>query len=284
MREVPFVKYEGLGNDFLVVDRLRSGALGTPEEAVWLCDRHFGVGGDGVLTLLPSSSADLRMHIFNADGSEAEMCGNGVRCVAKHAVDQGLVTGDLVRIDTAAGLRVCRVFRGADGRVERVAVQMGRPELEAPQVPTAGTGRQLAVTTPVLDRSFAVTAVSMGNPHAVIFDAGVTDAEGAARYGRALELDLQRFPKRTNVEFVERRGAALHVLVWERGSGLTLACGTGACATAVAAVLLGHAREGEAMQVVLPGGPLEITVEEGLRGVTMVGPARRVFAGVAEVP
>ncbi len=284
MRQVPFVKYEGLGNDFLVVDRLREGALGTPAEAAWLCDRHFGVGGDGVLTLLPSSTADLRMHIFNADGSEAEMCGNGIRCVAKHVVDAGLVPGDEVRIETAAGLRVCRVERGPDGLVALVAVQMGRPVLEAAEVPTAGEGRQVAVPTPVLERSFAVTAVSMGNPHAVIFDAGVTDAERAARYGRALENDLQRFPRRTNVEFVERRGAALHVIVWERGSGLTLACGTGACATAVAATLLGHAREGEAVQVVLPGGPLSITVAPGLTGVTMVGPARRVFAGVAEVP
>lgn len=284
MQEVPFVKYEGLGNDFVVVDRLRSGALGTPEEARWLCDRHFGVGADGVLTLLPSKSAQLRMHIFNADGSEAEMCGNGIRCVAKHAVDAGLVQGDEVRIETAAGERVCRVFRGADARVERVAVQMGRPELEAAKVPTAGEGRRLGVATQVLDRSFAVSAVSMGNPHAVIFDAGVTDPETAARYGRALETDLQKFPKKTNVEFVERRVDGLHVIVWERGSGLTLACGTGACATAVAAVLLGHAREGEAVQVTLPGGPLSITVEPGLSGVTMVGPAKRVFSGVAQLP
>ena len=283
MEKVPFTKYHGLGNDFLVLDELRTGALMPAARARALCDRHFGVGGDGVLTLLPAEGADLRMHIYNADGSEAEMCGNGIRVVAKHAADAGLFRGDTVRIATAGGLKVCEVRRGASGEVETVVVDMGKPELERPRIPVAGEGRMVREKVEVLDRVFEVTAVSMGNPHAVIFGQGLATIPLAERYGPVLEARTGLFPRKTNVELAEVKADGIDVVVWERGCGITLACGTGACATAVAAVLTGAAPEGRELTVRLPGGPLGITVEPGLSRVLMRGPAARVFEGVATV-
>jgi diaminopimelate epimerase len=272
MQRLPFFKYHGLGNDFVVIDRRRTGQDISAGQAMQICDRHFGVGADGVLSILPSKEADLRMHIYNADGSEAEMCGNGIRCVAKHVFDAGFVQGDSVRIDTAAGVLACEVQRGADGRVASVAVDMGRPELD-----DAGGGRMVAVQAG--DRTFDITAVSMGNPHAVIFGDGIATVEFASRYGPLVERDAARFPRRTNVEFASLRAGGIDVVVWERGCGITLACGTGACATAVAAVRRGMAQAGEEIPVRLPGGQLGITVEPGLGGVSMRGPATLVFTG-----
>jgi len=279
---LPFFKYHGLGNDFVVIDRRRFAHDLTAEQAKAICDRHFGVGADGVLGILAADDvegADIRMHVFNADGSEAEMCGNGIRCVAKHAIDAGLVQGDSVRIATGAGLLRCDVQRGPDGTVATVTVDMGRPELERQRIPAAGSGRMVAEAVRVGDRTFAVTAVSMGNPHAVIFGEGIADRDFASRYGPLLERNVELFPNRTNVEFATLRDGGIDVVVWERGCGITLACGTGACATAVAAVLNGLAREDEEIPVRLPGGPLAITVEKGLGRVLMRGPAERVFAG-----
>jgi diaminopimelate epimerase len=276
----PFFKYHGLGNDFVVLDRTRSGGVPTAAAARAICDRHFGIGADGVLTLLPGEGADLRMHITNADGSEAEMCGNGIRCVAKHAVDFGLAAGPDVRIATAGGLKICRTDRGPDGRVATVTVDMGAPILDRPAIPVAGTGRMVGEPVAVGDRTFAVTAVSMGNPHAVIFGppAEATVAF-AARFGPALESRTALFPRKTNVEFAAVGPEGIDVAVWERGCGITLACGTGACATAVAAVVNGLAPEGRELPVRLPGGPLAITVAPGLARVHMRGPATLVFAG-----
>jgi diaminopimelate epimerase len=279
----PFFKYHGLGNDFVVLDRPAGGAPPSAEAARALCDRHFGVGADGVLTLLPAEDADLRMHIRNADGSEAEMCGNGIRCAAKHAVDFGRAAGPEVRIATAGGTKVCTVERGSDGRVAAVTVDMGTPVLERPAIPVAGAGRMVAEAVAAGERSFPVTAVSLGNPHAVIFGAAEEATVAfAARFGPVLEARTDLFPRKTNVEFAAVGPEGIAVAVWERGCGITLACGTGACATAVAAVVNGLAEAGRELAVRLPGGVLGITVAPDLSRVWMRGPAVLVFRGTFE--
>jgi diaminopimelate epimerase len=298
MSSIPFVKAEGLGNDFLVVD-LRPGqpAAGIPSAADpavvrALCDRHFGVGGDGVLAILPPVQGDARMQVINADGSEAEMCGNGIRCVAKLLYERDpSLRRPLLRIDTGAGLLECRIDE-RDGRAETVAVEMGRPQLDPPQIPVAAPGGKRLVRNPLRagDRQFTFTAVSMGNPHAVIFvDDPAADLRALAEaYGRGIEHD-SLFPRRTNVEFARVRqgqaGTEIDLVVWERGCGITLACGTGACATVVAACLEGRAAPDQEIPVHLPGGTLFIRVASqpasdgspNYAGVSMRGPARIVF-------
>ena len=298
MSSIPFVKAEGLGNDFLVVD-LRPGqpAAGIPSAADpavvrALCDRHFGVGGDGVLAILPPVQGDARMRVINADGSEAEMCGNGIRCVAKLLYERDpSLHRPVLRIDTGAGLLECRIEE-RDGRVETVAVEMGRPQLDPPQIPVAAPGGKRLVRSPLRagDRQFNFTAVSMGNPHAVIFvDDPAADLRALAEaYGRGIEHD-SLFPRRTNVEFARVRqgqaGTEIDLVVWERGCGITLACGTGACATVVAACLEGRAAPDQEIPVHLPGGTLFIRVASqpasdgspNYAGVSMRGPARIVF-------
>jgi diaminopimelate epimerase len=300
MSSLPFVKVQGLGNDFLVVD-LRPGRPGAdlqppptdPEVARALCDRHFGVGADGILAILPGQQGHARMRVINADGSEAEMCGNGIRCVAKVLWEKDpALRRPVLDIDTGAGLLACAIE--AEGEeVRTVAVQMGRPRLLRGEIPMTGPAAERVVRTPVRisDRTFSVTAVSMGNPHAIIFvDDPAADLRALAEsYGPKLEVD-PLFPRRTNVEFARVRGGEIDLVVWERGCGITLACGTGACATAVAACLEGRARPGGEVQVHLPGGTLFITVapeggvaEPAFAGVTMRGPARTVFEAAIDL-
>lgn len=276
-----FVKLHGLGNDFIVVDRRAEGTPLPRERALALCDRHRGIGADGVLSLLPSREAPLAMHVTNADGSVAEMCGNGLRCVVRHAVDRGLLPPEGGVVETGAGLRPCRVEPGGEIRVD-----MGRPELRPERVPVAlaspAAGERI-VDAPleVEGASLHFTAVSMGNPHAVIFvDAGPSLRELALQLGPALERH-PLFPRRTNVEFARFVAPrVVDLVVWERGAGLTQACGTGACATAVAAVLTGRAVEGEPLEIRLPGGSLRVEVEPAFARVWMTGPAVEVFSGV----
>ncbi|MEJ7603188.1 MAG: diaminopimelate epimerase [Kofleriaceae bacterium] len=297
-----FGKYHGLGNDFLVVD-LRSddgpeaALVQEPARAIALCDRQFGVGGDGVLAILPSAIADVRMVVLNSDGSVAEMCGNGIRCVAKYLFDRdpsslygvsgprpdGL--GPLgssktspreIRIETGAGILTCAVD-GEPGRAESISVRMGAPRLLRGEVPMTGPAGERCIEQP-LEGAGAFTCVSTGNPHAVTF---VDSREVAYDRARTLGPTLEHhawFPRRTNVEFahVKSRGE-LDLVVWERGCGLTLACGTGACATTVAAVLTGRADIGTPVRVNLPGGTLEITVLPEFADVIMKGPALHVF-------
>jgi diaminopimelate epimerase len=294
MAPLPFVKVQGLGNDFLVVD-LRPGRPGAdvqpaptdPEIARLLCDRHFGVGADGILAILPGTDGDARMRVINADGSEAEMCGNGIRCVAKVLWEKDpSLRRPVLKIDTGAGLLACAIDAVGD-RVRTVAVQMGRPRLVRQEIPMTGPGAERALRVPVRagDRTFAATGVSMGNPHAVIFiDDPAADLRALAEsYGPKLEID-PLFPRRTNVEFARMRNDDIDLVVWERGCGVTLACGTGACATVVAACLEGRARPGHEVPVHLLGGTLFITVaadaatsEPGFSGVQMRGPAEIVF-------
>jgi diaminopimelate epimerase len=280
-----FSKYHGLGNDFLVVD-LRSSPLAasvqTPRTARALCDRRFGVGGDGVLALLPPTAdgADVRMRVLNADGSEAEMCGNGIRCVARYLHERDAVLGGraLLRIETLAGVLPC-VLSG-----DSVSVEMGRPRLRRGELPMTGPPDETFIDAELPGALPRATAVSMGNPHVVLFvpEEGAALRALAERVGPGLEVH-HAFPARTNVELARVDDDGIELVVWERGCGVTLACGTGACATAVAACLTGRATRGQELRVRLLGGDLHITVAPDDAGVSMRGPATFVFDGTADL-
>lgn len=276
-----FTKLHGLGNDFVVIDRRVEGTPLPIHEAVALCDRHRGIGADGVLSVLPSERAPLAMHVTNSDGSHAEMCGNGLRCVVRWAVDRGVLPPEGGPVETGAGVLECRVE--PDGHIR---VDMGRPELTPARIPMQAEGDRVVEAPLDLDdpdvptRQLSITAVSMGNPHAVWFvPEEQSPRELAERLGSAVEHH-PRFPRRTNAEFARLVGQdEIELVVWERGSGLTQACGTGACATAVAAVLTNRARADVPVTVHLPGGPLRIEVAADLSRVWMTGPAVEVFRG-----
>jgi diaminopimelate epimerase len=286
-----FAKYHGLGNDFLVAD-LRDGdpaSAQDPEHVRALCDRRFGVGGDGVLAVLPPTvaGADARMRVLNADGSEAEMCGNGIRCVAKHLVDRDPALRGLreVRIETLAGVLPCAVTFGADGLAREVTVGMGRPRLLRGDIPMTGPAGERFVDAELEGAPARATAVSMGNPHVVLFvdESGPALRALAARVGPALETHAW-FPRKTNVELARMISPReIEVVVWERACGITLACGTGASATAVAAALTGRAPPKGEIAVSLLGGDLAITVDGDEGEVEMRGPAAFVFESVVDV-
>ena len=277
-----FSKYQGLGNDFILMEG-RSGQLPAaihspdPNWVKLLCDRRFGIGADGlILALPPQSSGELRMRIFNADGSEAEMCGNGIRCLARFLADSdGDAPGRRWPIETPAGMIVPE-FQ-ANGQIR---VDMGAPFLDPAAVPTTLSINEAGLPAGDLqmgDATLAAAAVGMGNPHVVVPVADLTTIP-FEEWGANLEMD-QAFPAKTNVHFLQVHSRSqLEIRVWERGAGPTLACGTGACATLVAAVLLGLS-DREAT-VVLPGGPLEISWADQDASVFMTGPAEAVFDGV----
>jgi diaminopimelate epimerase len=274
-----FSKYEGLGNDFLVVDRRESGVDVTPEQSRTWCDRRRGVGGDGVLALLPSSRAFARMVVHNADGSVAEMCGNGLRCAVKHLLDGLAGAPGRVSVDTGAGVLECEARREG-GKVVEVEVAMGPARLVAGNLPSGASGQALVRAELPGHAGVRGTAVNLGNPHLVLWN---VPAARAAELGPVLEHHPD-FRERTNVEFVARVDGGLDVTVWERGCGLTLACGTGACAAAVDAVMAGELPADSWLPVRLPGGPLSIKVAADLSGVWMRGPVRHVFDGVLDLP
>ncbi|HEY1551512.1 MAG TPA: diaminopimelate epimerase [Kofleriaceae bacterium] len=281
-----FAKYHGAGNDFVVVD-LRANpesadaiAIQDPAVVRAVCDRQFGIGGDGVLAVLPplGADSDARMRVLNADGSEAEMCGNGIRCVVRELVERGGVAKQTLAIDTGAGRLVCEMT--GDG----VTVAMGRARLERGEIGMTGPEKERCVDQPieVRGRALRVTAVSMGNPHAVMFVDDQNLRELAESLGPVLEHHAW-FPNRTNVEFVRARSKTeLDVVVWERGCGITLACGTGACATVAAAIVNGRADFESDVRVNLLGGSLSIRVLPNMADVLMHGPATHVFDGVLE--
>lgn len=277
-----FWKYQGTGNDFVVVEALdgRPAWLDASRVAS-ICDRHFGVGADGILLLERGSAADWFMRVLNADGSEAEMCGNGIRCIARHLADRFGLPGPVVPIETRAGVKPCRLHRDGSGAVTAVTVSLGAPILDPARIPIAADGH-LDVPVTVAGRTFVGQAVSMGNPHFVIFEG--MDADDAALWGARLTAAPQ-FPRQANIEFTAARGPAhFQVVVFERGVGLTLACGTGAGAVGVAAVVTGRAPAGAPIRVDLPGGPLNITVLPDLSDVLLEGPATAVFRGVLDLP
>jgi len=281
-----FAKYHGLGNDFLVVDLRNASAaeaeaVQAPHNVIALCDRQFGVGGDGVLAVLPSATADARMRVLNSDGSEAEMCGNGIRCVAKELFDRGGLHQPEISIDTGAGRLICTIDAEA-GIARSVTVAMGMPHLLRGEIPMAGPAGERCISQPldVAGTPRAITCVSMGNPHAIAFVGSRDEAYQLATTIGTLVEHHAWFPNRTNAEFAHVKGRReIDLVVWERGCGITLACGTGACATTVAAIVNGHADEATPIRVNLLGGALEITVHAGLAGVAMKGPALHVFDG-----
>jgi len=276
---IPFTKMHGIGNDYVYVDAFHHQVADAPALSRLVSPRRTGVGADGLILIAPSSVADCRMQMYNADGSNGGMCGNGIRCVAKYAYEHGLARVNPMRIETDTGVRdLDLVLR--DNRVVEVAVDMGEPILDGPRIPIAAEGRAIDMPLEVGGRNYRVTCVSMGNPHCVVF---CDDIEG---------LDLERigptfehhsfFPQRVNTEFVRVESRTnLRMRVWERGSGETAACGTGACAVLVAAVLNGLADR--AATVHLRGGDLRIEWGERDDRVRMTGTATEVFHGEIEV-
>lgn len=274
-----FWKYQGIGNDFILLD----GTAGDLEiDTEWCrraCDRHYGIGADGVLYVMPGEGTDITMRIINADGSEAEMCGNGIRCVAKYAADHEVVPGDSVTIHTLAGDLGAEVFRGDDGLVRTVRINMGAPILDGRTVPVDYDGRFIDQPFDADGIPIRANAVSMGNPHFITFTP--LDDATVDRLGPILERH-PFFPRKTNVEFCRVEDGKIYIRVYERGAAWTLACGTGACATTTAAALNGLVPFGTPVDVHLPGGWLRITVDKDLGYVLMEGPAELVFTGDME--
>jgi diaminopimelate epimerase len=269
-----FTKMHGLGNDYVYVDGFRDAVPDDPAAvARAISDRHFGVGADGLILILPSRVAAARMRMFNADGSESEMCGNGLRCVAKYVFDHKLATlaeGNSLAIETGRGVLTVAI-KARNGKAERLTVDMGAPILQASDIPTTLRGDPpLNAPLSIAGRTFAATCVSMGNPHCVIFD----DVALTDHFGPLIERAAE-FPRRVNVHFVQVMSRSeVTMRTWERGSGLTLACGTGACAVAVAGALTD--RTDAKLLAHLPGGDLHLHYN---RHVFMTGPAVEVFTG-----
>jgi diaminopimelate epimerase len=270
-----FTKMQGAGNDYIYLDCFTNAMPHDPAGlSRKISDRHFGVGADGLILICPSDKADARMRMFNADGSEAEMCGNGVRCVAKYVHDHGLVRKPTLTVETGRGLLTLEL-EVAGGTVRQVRVDMGEPILEGARIATTLPGNP-PVEVSLPNHPLKVTCVSMGNPHCVAFVDQVTDALVLGT-GPQVERDAA-FPRRTNVEFVRvNRPDDVTMRVWERGSGETLACGTGACAVAVAGVLTGRTQR--RITAHLPGGDLQLHWSEADNRVYMTGPAVEVFSG-----
>lgn len=275
-----FTKMHGLGNDYVYVNCFKEKIGNPPEAARILSDRHFGVGSDGLIMICPSEKADFEMEMYNADGSRGEMCGNGIRCVAKYVYDYGLTDKTNISVETLGGVKYLDLTV-KDGKAVLIKVDMGRPELKPERIPIV-SGSDAVINEPIVvdGAIYRMTGVSMGNPHAVIF---VDDVKG-------LELEAvgpkfenhERFPKRVNTEFarvIDRE--TVEMRVWERGSGETLACGTGACAVAVACILNGLTED--KVTVRLLGGDLLIEWDKEADKVYMTGPATVVFDGEIQI-
>jgi diaminopimelate epimerase len=275
-----FTKMHGIGNDYVYVNGFAEQVSDPQEVAHRISDRHFGVGGDGLILILPSDKADVRMRMFNADGSEAEMCGNGVRCVAKYAFDHGLTKSNPIRVETGRGVLTLALETDA-GKVHRVTVDMGEPILSLPQIPVDAervirSSESHQYHFSVGAESFDATFVSMGNPHVVIFAPEVGQIN-VSRLGSQIERH-PAFPRRINVHWVQTHSSSeVTMRTWERGSGITLACGTGACAVCVAGVLTD--RTDRKLLAHLPGGDLQLEWRESDNHLYMTGPATEVFSG-----
>ena len=271
-----FTKMQGCGNDYVYVDLFKEKIEKPAKLSIAVSDRHFGIGSDGLITIGPSETADFQMHIYNADGSEAEMCGNGVRCVAKYVYDHGLTDQTEITVETGAGIKTL-LLTVENKKVSQVRVDMGEPILNPELIPVEADGDTVIDEKIYVDgKEWHMTCVSMGNPHAVVFVED-TDAFELEKYGPQFE-NHPRFPKRTNVEFVHvisRTEASMRV--WERGSAETLACGTGTCAS-VMACILNHKTENKVL-VHLRGGDLTIEYDPKSNHIFMTGPAVEVFHG-----
>lgn len=273
--KIRFAKMHGIGNDYIYVDCL-SHTLDNPEHLARLwSDRHKGIGSDGLVLILPSATCDFRMRMFNADGSEAEMCGNAARCIGKYVYDFGLTDKTRLTLETKAGVRTLTLVV-ENGKVERVTVDMGEPILETARIPVDLPQQRIVdVQVFIADEVYDITCVSMGNPHTVVFNADIDNLD-LARRGAAIEYS-ELFPQRTNVEFVQViDDTHLRMRVWERGAGETMACGTGACAALVAAVQ-NHKTQRE-VEVSLLGGQLQVAWKDDGH-VYLTGTATLVFEG-----
>ena len=271
-----FTKMQGIGNDYVYVNCFEENIENPPELSIAISDRHFGVGSDGLIMIMPSPVADARMRIFNADGSEAQMCGNGIRCVAKYLYECGIKKSDRLTIETAAGIKTIELTT-ASGNVTQVKVEMGIPGLLRNEIPMLGENEQVIdVPLQVNDTVLNITCVSMGNPHCITFVDDV-DSVDLNVTGKAIE-NHELFPERINAHFVQQISVdKVKMRTWERGSGETLACGTGAVATGVACVL--NKLTERVINTQLPGG--ELTVEWTEDNKTyMTGPAEFVFTGL----
>lgn len=271
-----FTKMQGLGNDYVYVNCFEEKIEHPSEVAIKVSNRNFGIGSDGLIMINPSKVADCEMEMYNADGSRSEMCGNGIRCVGKYVYDYGLTDKTSISVDTLAGIKYLD-FTIEDGKVKLVKVDMGSPELHPEKIPVVAAGN-MVIDEPIMvdGQAYRMTCVSMGNPHAVVY---IDDVKGLdiAKVGPKFEHH-ERFPKRVNTEFVrvlDRQ--TVEMRVWERGSGETLACGTGACAVAVACILNGLTED--KVTVKLLGGDLQIEWDRANNKVYMTGPAEVSFDG-----
>ena len=271
-----FTKWQGTGNDFVIVNGFEETITDYAAKAIEVCDRHYGIGADGLIMVLPSSIADFQMRILNSDGSEPEMCGNGIRCFARYVYENGLANKTELSVETLAGIIRPELILEND-RVVSVCVDMGEPRLQREEIPVTGNSKETVINEllTVGDSTCRITCVSMGNPHCVIFTEEVDSLDLPAS-GKPIE-EHPLFPRKTNVEFVQvmdRRN--LRMRVWERGAGVTLACGTGTCASVVAAVL--NNKTDRKVKVRLDGGELFVEWRED-NHVVMTGPAVEVFRG-----
>lgn len=275
-----FTKMQGIGNDYVYVNCFREEVKNPKELAIKVSDRHFGIGSDGLILIKPSKTADFQMAMYNADGSEGAMCGNGIRCVAKYVYDYGLTREETISIETKSGIKYLNLTV-ANGKVQDVRVNMGAPILTAEKIPVVSEQEKVInEEIEVEGQVYHMTAVSMGNPHAVVY---MSDVKGLAieEIGPKFEQH-SRFPDRINTEFVRVIDEhTVEMRVWERGSGETLACGTGACAVAVASILNGFVKD--EVTVKLLGGDLKIHWDQDEDIVYMTGPATVVFDGEIEL-
>ena len=273
---IKFTKMHGLGNDYVYIDAINQNIENESSLAQFVSNRHFGIGSDGLILICKSEVADFKMRMFNSDGSEAEMCGNGIRCVGKFVYDKGLTNKTTVKIETLAGIKTL-ILNTKDGKVETARVDMGEPILEAEKIPVISTEEPVKnLELEAENKKFKFTCVSMGNPHAITIVENTKEFD-VEKYGKVLEVD-KAFPKKANIEFaqiVNRQN--INMRVWERGAGETLACGTGACASTVAAIINGYTSR--KVIVHLLGGDLSIEWNEKDNHVYMTGSATTVFEG-----
>jgi diaminopimelate epimerase len=273
---IKFTKMHGLGNDYVYIDAINQKIENESSLAKFVSNRHFGIGSDGLILICKSEIADFKMRMFNSDGSEAEMCGNGIRCVGKFVYDKGLTNKTTVKIETLAGIKTL-ILNTKDGKVGTARVDMGEPILEAEKIPVISTEKPVKnLELEAENKKFKFTCVSMGNPHAITIVENTKEFD-VEKYGKVLEID-KAFPKKANIEFaqiIDRQN--INMRVWERGAGETLACGTGACATAVACNLNGLTDR--KVNIELLGGTLNIEWNETDNHVYMTGPAVTVFDG-----
>ena len=277
-RLVPFTKMHGLGNDYIYVNTMEHPLEDPSSLSIRWSDRHKGIGSDGLILIGPSDAADFSMRIFNADGSEALMCGNGARCVGRYIHDKGLSDKTELTLETLSGIKRLSLHPGPDGEIESVSVQMGRGVLLPVQRADGKPAPLVYENINVCGQTFRATSIDVGNPHLVLF---VPDALAApvAQAGPVLE-NSPMFPYKANIEFAQVLDERhIRMRVWERGSGITQACGTGACATAVAAAMAGFVRP-DACTVIMDGGNLDISWDSVTKEISMTGPATTVYEGV----